>query len=366
MNNPHRKTILIVFPDEYLPFSPTILNLIDELKLNFIVNVVAVDNGSFDLSKIEIDGLNCLKIPKVLSKILAKVYLYKLFKSILLLLKIRRFKADQVIGVDSIGLWVSIMVFHKCHFLSLEVVNDLFMKVSRINSIQSVLIQTAERLNFILPNFDKPIFYVQNAPVFNKTFFGQRKLGQQINAIFLGNVIFGHGVDEFLKAISSLDYIVVTIKGIIPDHIMNYIKKEYMSLITSGQLIIDSGYVKQSDVIKYLEGFDVGFCFYNLDKIKSINSFNYFSSPSGKMFNYFAAGVPVIGSNILGLSPVMEFNAGVLLDDISPSSIESAIADVRENYDEYRQGCFKAATFYDFHKRSERFVDFLKSPIGDQ
>ena len=52
------------------------------------------------------------------------------------------------------------------------------------------------------------------------------------------------------------------------------------------------------EYIKYVSNFRIGFCFYDWNLIK--NDFNYQTAPSGKLFVYLSAGLPVIVCNIPG------------------------------------------------------------------
>ena len=123
-------------------------------------------------------------------------------------------------------------------------------------------------------------------------------------------------------------------------------------------LILDETYEQQDQIIAYLADFSIGICFYDFNRISSKN-FNYLSCPSGKLFNYFAAGVPLIGTDILGLKPVNDYSAGVLLKYLTVESILRAIEDVRKNFAKYRKNAFLAAEAYDFRKAVIPYKNFL-------
>ncbi|HEX6160189.1 MAG TPA: hypothetical protein VF111_08495, partial [Thermoanaerobaculia bacterium] len=97
-----------------------------------------------------------------------------------------------------------------------------------------------------------------------------------------------------------------------------------------------------------------GFCFYDFN-ILARDDFNYVSCPSGKLFNYLAAGVPVIGSDVLGLQPVREKGCGVLLPDPTPHAIAEAIAMIEADRDGYRARCLAASVDFDFRAHLDRF-----------
>ena len=101
-----------------------------------------------------------------------------------------------------------------------------------------------------------------------------------------------------------------------------------------------------------------GFCFYDFNLIKK-NDFNYLSAPSGKLFNYYAAGVPVIGSEILGLQSVRDYATGVLLQELTPETIANGVRDVLKRHASMRKACAVAAREFDFGVRVQPFVEFL-------
>jgi glycosyltransferase involved in cell wall biosynthesis len=99
---------------------------------------------------------------------------------------------------------------------------------------------------------------------------------------------------------------------------------------------------------------------YDFDHIPR-NDFNYLSCPSGKLFNYYAAGLPVLGSDILGLSSAREFNAGILISDLSARSILQAILEIENGYGQLSRNCVRAALHFDFAETAGRYSRFLQS-----
>ncbi len=90
-------------------------------------------------------------------------------------LKALKIKADIHIAVDLIALHVSQNIYGKVHFLSLEIENNthpIYKKIDR-NNILSVFIQSKKRFEYLFPNSNLPVFYVQNSPVFKNEFSNQ-------------------------------------------------------------------------------------------------------------------------------------------------------------------------------------------------
>lgn len=360
-----KEHVVIIFPTEWVAYSPTILNLVEALCRDCQVLVVAFDNGKYNNQGLDPDIFKLIRIPAWLFKVMAAFGIYRIVKSLLFRQFLRRTPARIVIGVDGIGLYVAQRVYGKSHFLSLEIEHDCYFRCADPQKIISVAIQTKERLNYLFPDGIKvPFFLLPNSPVFEKlpeenteykiVEFNDRN----IKAIFMGNIIPQHGLLICIDAIATTSNIILTMKGIISQKIRKLLQERYAILFKQCRLVVDDSYTPQKNILDYLRQFDVGFCFYDFDLITQ-NNFNYISSPSGKMYNYFAAGVPVIGSEIIGLCAVRNFDAGILLSDLSPQSILDAIDQVKVNHERFKQGCLRAASTLDFAINVKSYKDFL-------
>jgi hypothetical protein len=89
------------------------------------------------------------------------------------------------------------------------------------------------------------------------------------------------------------------------------------------------------------------------------------SGPSGKMFNYFAAGVPVIANEILGFEPVREAGASVLIpnsiveSEQGPAAIYTAAQTIYNDYSKYLNGCYQAAKRYNFKRTITPYIETI-------
>jgi len=359
-----RRKVQILFPSEWVAYSPTILNLVTALREDFEVFVTAFDNGKYNNNQLDPKVFHLIRIPYVFFLILAFFGAYSWFKTLLLRRSIQKDKSRLLIGVDKIGFEAALRCSRSAHFLSLELNKNNSFIHSKIDNISSIAIQSNERLEYLFPD-KKPdnIFILPNSLPFippkrisnnfNKNFF---------NIIFLGNAIPSHGIFICIDAVHDTPFTKLTIKGPINYKNRTKIENNYKNLIKSGRLHIDSSYVNQDDLINYLQNFDAGFCFYDFNRI-SKDDFNYQSSPSGKMYAYFTAAVPIIGSDIIGLKPVREFSAGVLLKELSTKNIKKSIYDLRTDYHYYQNGCISASKFFDFNLHVQRYKQFLLKDI---
>jgi len=365
-----KRCILIIFPDEWLSHSPTILNLVRVLETSFNVNVLALDDGTFRNSDLRDDRFMFIRINKTLAQTLLRRArpIYALVKALLLVLRlnqlIKNSSIDEVIAVDSVGLWAAQRVFRKCHFLSLEVKRDLFFSMSDVSRIQSIVIQTRERLNALIERSMTNVFFIQNSPSIDRVNIS-KNLKQRFSGklVYLGNIIPNHGIYKILDAINgdTTDQLTLTLKGVTyKNSVKTTILSRYNRLIDQGKVVLDETYTDQANIVKYLTPFSIGFCFYDFNLI-SKNDFNYLSSPSGKLFNYYAAGVPVIGTDVPGLSSVHEFKTGILIKELTADCILTAIKRINNNYEEFSRNCIRAARHYDFAEAAASYKEFLQS-----
>ena len=359
MHNNTVKKIIISFPHEWVAYSPTILNLVEIFQNYSEIKVLFIDNGKYNNKELPEQFIS-LKVPPTLFKILALFGLYEKYKINLLTSHLMRFDADIAIGVDNVGILSVQQTFTKGHFLSLEIKRDKFFRMLNSQAIQSIAVQSEERLNYLYPDAPPfPVFFIPNSPIYNPIKYASDKNTTTIfKTIFLGNIIPSHGVYHCIDAINKIPFTSITLKGHLNKGTKKIILKKYKKLILEGRLIIDESYTQQSELIRSIQSFDAGFCLYDIQLIKK-NDFNYISSPSGKMYTYLAAGVPIIGSDILGLRQVSEFNAGCLLPNLNIDNIEKAIEKIQREYKTIKLNCLKAAEELDFKSYAMKYLKFL-------
>ena len=354
-----KSSVLIVFPDEWLQYSPSVLNLYNCFKDKYETKIVFVDNGRFNNEGLAVTYKK-IQISKMEAYFWRKTLGYKFYKVLrllftLLFIKLFDDRYDMVIAIDSSGYLATKLFFPNTVYFSLETEKDIYYKLSQKLGIDTLIIQSKERKEFMVGNDQTiEVFYIQNAPMLNEQpTLLREKTNKRI--LYMGNIEFGYGLEQFIECIKDLDIsYTLTLKGIKNDKYFNWLQEKYNDIIHSGKLIFDFTYVEQSKIIDYVSQFYIGITGYDLALAKQ--SFNYFSSPAGKLFNYYAAGVPVIGIDIIGLKSVKEFNAGVLIDEVIPSNIENAIHTIEKNYKVYANNCLLASEEFNFKKSFDYFI----------
>lgn len=370
--------VLIVFTDVHLAYSPSTLNLYDALGKAFDTEILAFEpDADYSSQRIEDKKIQYLVRPAENSSIgtpLVKRLVNEIKKSIspvtqgqstllthkarILIEKIKEFDG-QIIAVDFFALWCVQHSGKKAHLFSLEIIeNDLYRNDCDLSSIQSVIIQTPERYNYLFPKGNHKVFYIQNAPNYLETSLNIEARNPR-SLVFCGSAIPWFGFISCLEFIIDFPQYTLTVKGAVPSFVKKVIDESYSSLINEKRLILDETYLNAEELNAYLTNFYVGFVFYDMARFEYINKFNYKTAPSGKLFQLYNAGVPVVASNLPGLSSAKEYNAGVLINSLGSGEIAKAIGQISAEYEYFAKGAKNASAVFDFGKGSDKFVQFL-------
>ncbi len=381
-----RKKILILFPLEHIAFSPTVLGIYDSLSDKADVTIYCPRPREFKVSEVTTRDIryfsyNTKRTRKVLALpayTLAKIKktfgdnnalftlgVYDFVRYLEYKKAIAEIKEgyDEVIAVDMLMLFAAQAYWKSVSFISLEL-NDGELRL--LNSIKkdfinSVVVQSIERYNYLFPGKAHRTFLIQNAPVFTQL----QAADKRNNALlYNGTATPWFGMYHCMNFIKAYPHFTLTFKGVVLGSENEKLEKDYNHLIRSGSIIFNREYTDSASMLEFMSEFEIGFCFYDLSFPK-MNTFNYQTAPSGKMFAYFAAGVPVIGNNLPGLKVIEDFGAGILIDDFGPETIHKAITTIKSNYDFYRDNCLKAAEHYSFDRHVAPYAEFIINKNAD-
>lgn len=372
-----KERILILFNGEHIAYSPTVIQLYDELQKKYEVTITAEHPRSFNNQKLE--NRNVLYhryyhvkgryfywlLFQVVSFFSKEARLFKksglnykqyYFKFLFIKKIIKKYQYKTIISVDILNLVFCSLLKVKTDFLSLELCADE-QHLHLVNSqyINCVLIQSKERYEYLFKDAIIKTFFVQNAPIYRDVLKAQRN-----GLVYGGSAYDELGFYHCLEYIDKYQGEKLTVQGAIMPKDIERVEKEYKHLLDEKRLILNSTYLENDAVVESLSNYEIGFCFYNFNApVIRDNYFNYVSAPSGKMFKYIAAGVPVVASNIMGFKFVPEFQCGVLIDDLSPKEINNAISKIRQDYDFYVANAIRAAKHFSFEKAIEPYLKFL-------
>ncbi|MES2430916.1 MAG: hypothetical protein V4556_08255 [Bacteroidota bacterium] len=375
-----RKKIVILFPLQHLAFSPTTLGLYDALSQHADVTIYAPlpkslkaeDIGGRNVRFFKFDTNRSRKIKALPTFLLNKVrsifdrsfplkklhiYDYLRYHEYKNALSENKDQYDEVIAVDMTMIYLSQFFYKNASFLSLELTGlELpLLKAVKNDFIKAVIVQTPQRYEYLFGAVQHKTFFVQNAP----TFVPLPEINKKNNSLlYNGTAAPWFGLYQCLDFVKAYPQFSITLKGAVGQDEKATINTNYGDLIADGKIILNQDYMESKDMLAFLAQFEIGFCFYDLSFPK-MNTFNYHTAPSGKMFAYFASGVPVIGNYLDGLKVVEDFQAGILVKDFSPATILEAVNKIKSNYSFYRDNCLKAAAHYSFDKNIAPFVDFI-------
>jgi glycosyltransferase involved in cell wall biosynthesis len=375
-----KRKILILTLNDYIIYQPSILNLYDFLEPHFEVTVVSFQPQALTKQKDESRNILYLNPNKSVKSFIEKMdygfslitaylkkaipnlnYQHKYYTRYLPWLlkngiKKNKLSADIILATDFPALKIAQEIYGAVHFISLEIENNTSPVFKQINRhlVKSVFIQTKERYDYLFPNQQLPVFYVQNAPVFDEA--GISNLPRK-DFIWAGAIDRRLAVYECINFFDHYPQYRLVLKGGIQQKAYNKITAAYNHLIKADRIFFDKEYLPTSSFLQFLSKFKIGFCFYSWELIKS--SFNYATAPSGKLFMTLAAGVPVIACNIPAFKFLEEYGAGILINDYNPETIYAAAQKIEQDYEKYHQACYAAARYFSFNKRVAPYINYL-------
>ncbi len=376
------KKILILFDGPHLAFSPTTIQLYDELTKQHNVTIIAQDPNNFNGQELNNRNVFYHRYYGVKSR-----YIYLLFFKFLLLFNenaklfkqngfdykdyffryvyikrfVRKNNFDRILCVDIRNLFFCSLLKLKVDFVSLELCKDEHLwRIINKTIINCVIIQSIDRYNYLFKDNEFTVFYIQNAPNFKEIELKQNRKG----LIYTGTANEAFCFYHFLNFLLKNKEETLTVQGAIMELDKKRINEKYQELLTENRLILSLKYLENDDVVNFLTDYEIGLCFYNFeDEGVKRNYFNYATAPSGKLFKYLAAGVPVVCNKIVGFKFVAEFDCGILLAEPNEEAISAAIQMIRDNYEYYVENCIKAAQYFSFDKAIIPYQDFVSFQI---
>ncbi|MBP7807788.1 MAG: hypothetical protein KA163_00710 [Bacteroidia bacterium] len=361
------KKILIIFPDAHLAYSPTTLQIQNALKEHFTCKIFCFKSDYFhQLNETDIIYAKRLFGIGRLITILHKIFplLFKRgiqfsYRKAQLMSHLIFNRYHEIIYVDLISMAYCGNLYKPGTLVSLELTNNTVSYLDQLNKkINYLIIQNEERKNIYFSNLNCKVFYVQNAPDFDEQQIQNYPQKKENRLVFGGTALLGFGILFCLDFIKQNEVYELILKGSIPKEVNELMNEQYKQELNTGKIIVQREYQNDSEYLMELSECIIGFAFYDI-KRKEFDNINYKTGPAGKMFKYFAAGVPVIANNLPGFYPVAEFNAGILIDEINNSTIANAIHKIRSDYEYYQKNCFKAAAHFSFKKSINPYIKRL-------
>jgi len=375
-----KKNILIIFEGSHIAFSPSIAQMHKVLSSEFNISVLAQDPAEFSQNTklpfyLETYPLNSVKgryfykgifalllminsEARLFNRYFKRQYLEYFFRFLRIKKLLATNKYQAIICVDLKNLFlINTLLKKRSYFLSLELCYaEHVLPAIDTALVEAVIIQSQVRFDYLFKDKKINTFIIPNAPVFDAAVVKASRSG----LVYTGTAWKPFGFDYCLRYLLQAPQEKLTVLGTLKGDLLKR-NEDYQSLLKR-QLFIHNEYIKDEEVVDFLSVFEIGFCFYNFD-VKWINNFNYQSAPSGKIFKYIAAGVPVICNSIVGFNFVDEFKCGVRIDQFDADTIAAAVKRIRNNYDEYVQGALNAAAHFSFDKAVAPFLTYTQQHI---
>jgi glycosyltransferase involved in cell wall biosynthesis len=151
------------------------------------------------------------------------------------------------------------------------------------------------------------------------------------------------------------------VKGPVPPDVKNTMREKFSELFDQNRLVINEEYLSPSGLNTYISKFRIGFVFYDYIRFDQMNTFNYKTAPSGKLFQYYNAGLPVVSNNISGLNSIKEFKTGVMIESMDSAAIKDAIDQIELDYENFVIRSKNLSSQFDFSKNILPFIKYLES-----
>lgn len=386
------KRILVLFADEWAAYSPTLQNLVTVLGRDgrFEVSALCVDSGAFRYESLPEPPYERLAVPSrdaveraaekrwsmdraIRDWINARVWPHQALDAYTVAKGRRLVKAligrdpDHVVAIDPLAMLLAGVLFRDVSFLSLEVRQTMLLDWLSPSRFAAVVIQNEERRRLLFPRGlrteegEPPVFHVQNSHIFA----GRVPRHFSRSLVYFGNIADTHGLRLYPDLLDHLPGWTLTMKGIVSPGVREAIAARWGRHLASGRLRIDEEHIPQDRVVEWLRGFGVGLCVYDIELLERtvtrstrhlVEHFR--NCPSGKLFNYYAAGVPVVANDLPGLRSVADHGAGILAPADAASMAEAA-GRIEADYGRFVDGAYAAAEAWDFARLAAPFLDWL-------
>lgn len=171
---------------------------------------------------------------------------------------------------------------------------------------------------------------------------------------YIGSYYPWHGLEELVEAIpliikkNNAKFVLV---GDVKFGSNSLYKKEIEELVMKKKIkdyVIFINRIPYEKIPKYLSAFDICLAPYNKNKNLELAKFGFFYSPL-KLFEYFAAGKPVIATNLGNIKKIVTNERGLLIPPCNPNAIAKAVNDLLNNPAKRKEMGKNARKFAEVH-----------------
>lgn len=187
--------------------------------------------------------------------------------------------------------------------------------------------------------------------------FTREEFGASLDHLLL--ILQGTGInidrggEELIEAISATENVSLLIVG--SGDLLPALKEKALKLNLS-QRVKFIPKLPWEEMIRYTKAADVGL---SLDKDTNLN---YRFSLPNKLFDYIAAGIPVIAGNLPEVSQIVkEYKCGIIIPEVTPHEISKAISELKNNPDlmtELKLNAVIASESVNWENESAKVIEF--------
>ncbi len=171
--------------------------------------------------------------------------------------------------------------------------------------------------------------------------------------VYQGSIQENRGIEPAIEAVQQLDGVVLVIIG------YGYLRPALEESVRKRGLthkVYFFGPVPNRELLEYTASADVGLC--NIVN----SSLSYFTTLPNKLFEYIAAGVPVIGSDSPEIGRIVqETGVGEVCDPIDPNALAAAAHKLLADPEPYRLATRRAVERYQWSVEEQHLLDVYSS-----
>ena len=197
------------------------------------------------------------------------------------------------------------------------------LAVSRFSALVITTPHIAERFRHL----DRPVFIVQNFPILNELVDGTRTTPWQRReaaVIYVGNITIMRCIREMIAAIELLPEDLSAELHLAGTYSPPGLRNDVANL-RGWKRVRELGFLDRQGVKQALQRVKAGLVLFR-------PGLNYTNAYPNKMFEYMAAGIPVVASDFpLWREVVNKSGCGILVDPLDPRAIATAMAHLLHN-----------------------------------
>jgi len=192
---------------------------------------------------------------------------------------------------------------------------------------------------------------------------GIRKETEIISVVHAGSLRWTYAANEFIEAMPFVINQNPSIKFIVIGGLFSQLENpELIKKLEDSNHLIIFPFLSHKDVIDILLQSDIG-----VNLVLPLDQTHILAMPR-KLFEYLAAGLPVVAADVPTIREVViENNCGILVDPTSPGSIAKGILDLAANKHKLRQmgenGRKASELFYNWNSESQKLKRLLDTLI---